>query len=86
MMIEDMREIKLPIVKYLESVIEDLKDNNKLLESGNKQLYDEIKLLIKDRESLILMLGVILESHKKGHSTLNKPITEKVIELLEKFK
>jgi hypothetical protein len=86
MIIKDNRNIKLPIVKCLESVIEDFQKRNKLLESGNKQILDEVKLLIKDRETLRLMLGVILESHKKGHSELNKPIAEKVRVLLEQYK
>ena len=44
---------------------------------------EEIMILLKDREELKLMLGVILESHKKGHSFLNRPIVEKVRELLK---
>ena len=34
----------------------DIVENNKLLEEGSKQLVDEIKLLIKDRELLVSML------------------------------
>ena len=33
-----------------------LRENNRLLEKGSKQLVDEIKLLIKDRETLIKIL------------------------------
>ena len=33
-----------------------LKENNKLLEKGSKQLVEEIKILIKDRETLIEIL------------------------------
>ena len=38
--------------------IEDLKENNRLLESGSKQLCDEIKLLIKDSEELQRKLDI----------------------------
>lgn len=51
---------------------------NKLLESGNKQILDEVKLLIKDRETLRLMLGVILESHKKDILNSINPLLKKL--------
>jgi hypothetical protein len=37
----------------------------------------------KDYENLKLMLGVVLESHKKGYSTITEPIAKKIEELLK---
>lgn len=39
--------------------------------------------LQKENEELKLMLGVILQSHIKGHSELNEPIVKRVKELLK---
>jgi len=39
--------------------------------------------LEKENETLKLMLGVVLESHKKGYSVLTEPIVKRIEELLK---
>ena len=39
-------------------------------------------LKIQEHKELKLLLGVILESHKKGYSNLTPPIVKKIEELL----
>jgi len=56
-------------IHHKNNEIFNLKENNRLLENGNKQLCEEIKLLIKDKEELQKELG----RYRGDHVYIGKP-------------